>query len=50
MSKLDSTPSYVDECVVENLPLQKWVNLVVSQYNDTNYIYLDGQLVSIMCT
>jgi len=46
MSKLDSVPSYVDECVVENLPLQKWINLVVSQYNQSMDIYLDGQLVS----
>lgn len=46
MSKLDSVPSYVDECVVENLPLQKWINLVVSQYNQSMDLYLDGQLVS----
>lgn len=46
MSKLDSVPSYVDECVIDNLPLQKWVNLVVSQYNQSMDIYLDGQLVS----
>ena len=46
MSKLDSTPSYVDECVVESLPLQRWINLIVSQYNDTISIYVDGQLVS----
>jgi hypothetical protein len=46
MSKLDSVPSYVDECVIDNLPLQKWLNLVVSQYNQSMDIYLDGQLVS----
>jgi hypothetical protein len=46
MSKLDATPSYVDECVVESLPLQRWINLIVSQYNDTISIYVDGQLVS----
>ena len=46
MSKLDSTPSYVDECVIESLPLQRWINLIVSQYNDTISIYVDGQLVS----
>lgn len=46
MSKLDSVPSHVDECVIDNLPLQKWVNLVVSQYNQSMDIYLDGQLVS----
>lgn len=46
MSKLDATPSYVDECVVESLPLQRWINLIISQYNDTISIYIDGQLVS----
>ena len=46
MSKLDSTPSYVDECIVESLPLQRWINLIISQYNDTITIYVDGQLVS----
>ena len=46
MSKLDSTPSYVDECAIESLPLQRWINLIVSQYNDTISIYVDGQLVS----
>ena len=37
---------HYDECIVNNIPLQKWVNLVVSQYNQTMDIYLDGQLVS----
>lgn len=46
MSKLDATPSYVDECIVESLPLQRWINLIISQYNDTISIYIDGQLVS----
>jgi disulfide bond formation protein DsbB len=46
MGKLDNTPSYVDECIVESLPLQRWINLIVSQYNDTITIYVDGQLVS----
>ena len=46
MSRLDATPNYVDECIVESLPLQRWINLIVSQYNDTISIYIDGQLVS----
>ena len=32
-------------CVIENVPLQKWVNLVVSVYNRTLDLYLDGKLV-----
>jgi hypothetical protein len=46
VSNLDQLPPQVDECVIENLPLQKWVNLVVSQYNQVIDVYLDGQLVS----
>ena len=46
VSNVDELPAQVDECIVENLPLQKWVNLVISQYNQVIEIYLDGQLVS----
>lgn len=46
VSNVDKLPAQVDECIVENLPLQKWVNLVISQYNQVIEIYLDGQLVS----
>ena len=35
-----------DQCILVNLPLQKWTNIVVSQYNQVIDIYLDGKLVS----
>lgn len=34
------------KCFVENFPLQKWVHLVVSQYNNVIDIYVDGKLSS----
>jgi hypothetical protein len=34
------------KCFVENFPLQKWVHLVVSQYNNVIDIYVDGKLHS----
>jgi len=46
VSHLGELPSQVDECVIKNLPLQKWINLVISQYNQVIDVYLDGQLVS----
>jgi hypothetical protein len=33
------------QCNVSNIPLQKWVNLIVSLYGRTLDIYLDGKLV-----
>lgn len=35
-----------DECHIVRLPLQKWTNVVVSQYNQVIDLYLDGHLVS----
>ena len=35
-----------DQCILVNLPLQKWTNIVISQYNQVIDIYLDGKLVS----
>ena len=32
-------------CSINNIPIQKWVNLVVSVYNRTMDLYLDGKLV-----
>lgn len=46
VSDLGELPTQVDECVIKNLPLQKWINLVISQYNQVIDVYLDGQLVS----
>jgi len=34
------------KCFVEDFPLQKWVHLVVSQYNNVIDIYVDGKLRS----
>lgn len=39
----DSTPS-VQSTLVTNVPVQKWVNLLVSIYGRTLDIYLDGKL------
>jgi hypothetical protein len=48
----DSTTAVVTEdqmtihtCSVANVPIQKWVNLIVSAYGRTMDIYLDGKLV-----
>ena len=34
-----------DHCNVENIPLQKWVNLIISLNNESLDVYLDGKLV-----
>ncbi len=39
------TASVVHSCSVVNVPVQKWVNVVVSVYGRTADIYLDGKLV-----
>jgi hypothetical protein len=33
-----------DECTIENIPIQKWVHLVFSIYNNNIEIYMDGKL------
>ena len=33
------------KCVVPNIPLQKWVNVIVSVYQQSVDIYIDGKLV-----
>ena len=35
-----------DVCVAKMIPLQKWVNIIVSVYNQNVDIYVDGQLSS----
>jgi hypothetical protein len=35
----------IHQCNVTNIPLQKWVNLIVSLYGRTLDLYLDGKLV-----
>ena len=33
-------------CSIDNIPIQKWVNLMISVYSRTMDIYLDGKLVN----
>jgi len=35
----------IDRCIVENIPIQKWTNLLISVYNRTLDVYLNGKLV-----
>jgi hypothetical protein len=42
-------PVVYDQCVVENIPLQKWTHVVVSVLNNSVEVYLDGRLVKT-CT
>ena len=42
----ENTDPTVGTCVVKMIPLQKWVNVVVSVYNQIVDIYIDGQLSS----
>jgi hypothetical protein len=35
----------VNTCLIENVPIQKWVNIIVSLYGLTMDVYLDGKLV-----
>jgi len=40
-----ANPPNLHTCSVSNIPLQKWVNLIVSLYGRTLDVYLDGKLV-----
>ena len=42
-SKSDSSSKHT--CNVTNIPLQKWVNVIVSLYGRTLDVYIDGKLV-----
>ena len=35
----------VHDCVVSNIPLQKWLNVIISVYGRSLDMYLDGKLV-----
>jgi hypothetical protein len=37
--------SSVNTCLIENIPIQKWFNIIVSLYGLTLDVYLDGKLV-----
>jgi len=41
----DGQNSVINTCRVSNVPIQKWVNLVVSVYGRSMDIYIDGKLV-----
>jgi hypothetical protein len=45
VSNSASAAPLVHQCSVANIPLQKWVNLIVSLYGRTLDLYLDGKLV-----
>ena len=45
-SNSKNTDPSIDTCVAKMIPLQKWVNVIVSVYNQVVDIYFDGQLVS----
>jgi len=44
-STSSTSKSIVHRCAVANVPIQKWVNLLVSVYGRSMDIYLDGKLV-----
>lgn len=41
----ETTGSNVHTCTVQNIPLQKWANVIISLYGRTLDVYLDGKLV-----
>ena len=41
----DSVKPIIHKCKVQNVPLQRWVNLIVSLYGRTLDVYIDGKLV-----
>lgn len=40
-----SNKNNIHNCSVNNIPLQKWVNIITSVYGNTLDIYIDGKLV-----
>jgi hypothetical protein len=40
-----TTNSIIHNCPLQNVPIQKWVNLLISVYGRTLDVYLDGKLV-----
>jgi len=41
----DNSSAVVHTCNIPNVPLQKWVNLIVSAYGRSMDVYIDGKLV-----
>ena len=42
---MNSSETNVHTCEIDNIPIQKWVNIIASLYNRTLDVYLDGKLV-----
>ena len=42
---VDNEEVNIHTCEIDNIPIQKWVNVIASLYNRTLDIYLDGKLV-----
>jgi hypothetical protein len=38
-------PIIYDECIINNIPIQKWAHVVVSVFNNSIEVYLDGRLI-----
>jgi len=41
----DTTATTIHRCMVANIPIQKWVNVLISTYGRSLDIYIDGKLV-----
>ncbi len=41
----NKTPIMYDECVIKNIPIQKWTHVVVSVFNNSLEVYIDGNLM-----
>ena len=45
-SSVDASNNYiVHNCMIQNVPIQSWVNLLISTYGNVLDVYLDGKLV-----
>jgi len=40
-----SAEPIVHECIVRNIPIQKWTNIIISLYGRTLDVYMEGKLV-----
>jgi len=43
-AKSNSTPKE-NECIVEDIPIQKWFNIIISYNNKALDVYMDGKLI-----
>ena len=42
---IPGTTSCIHTCIVANIPIQKWVNILISVYGQSLDVYIDGKLV-----